>query len=100
LWEYCTDFNVSKKIDYQQIGENLIIASDGKIFLKFTGTIRITGFFSCIRLISSWIAQINAAVRSTDMETFFSLAIPSSSFTDMEASLICSSSYPFPPFLI
>ena len=43
---------------------------------------------------------IGAAVRSTDMETFFSLAIPSSSFTDMEASLICSSSYPFPPFLI
>lgn len=34
LWEYCTDFNVSKKIDYQQIGENLIIASDGKIFLR------------------------------------------------------------------
>ena len=34
LWEYCTDFNVSKKIDYQQIGENLIIASDGKISLS------------------------------------------------------------------
>lgn len=34
MWEYCTDFYVSKKIDYQQIGENLIIASDGKIFLR------------------------------------------------------------------
>lgn len=43
LWEYCTDFNVSKKIDYQQIGENLIIASDGKIFLRIENGFYIDG---------------------------------------------------------
>lgn len=43
LWEYCTDFNVSKKIDYQQIGENLIIASDGKIFLRMENGFYIDG---------------------------------------------------------
>lgn len=43
LWEYCTDFNVSKKIDYQQIGENLIIASYGKIFLRMENGFYIDG---------------------------------------------------------
>lgn len=43
LWEYCTDFYVSKKIDYQQIGENLIIASDGKIFLRIENGFYIDG---------------------------------------------------------
>lgn len=43
MWEYCTDFYVSKKIDYQQIGENLIIASDGKIFLRIENGFYIDG---------------------------------------------------------
>lgn len=43
MWDYCTDFNIARKIDYQKIGDNLILASDGKVFLRIENGFYIDG---------------------------------------------------------
>lgn len=43
MWDYCADFNIARKIDYQKIGDNLILASDGKVFLRIENGFYIDG---------------------------------------------------------
>ena len=76
------------------------IESEGKKLRRFTGTIRTTGCFSCLFGISLWIAQRNTAVKKTVIDTWYSRAFASTSFTDSTASVTWSGPLAFRSVLI